>query len=636
MKRSRFSLGPTVSPSLLFISVALNPHRVIGNATAAERLHKAAFALPFHLRPLTTMKVLRSNGSATAPRKSYSYSFFPSLNLWAPTAKALVVFLCVARPYHQGGTEALPFRGRSHTQTAATEADANESSNDAAAASVAQGGSPISITVQWWNQQADLTGHGGRPQNRRNAVVEQFLGGGGKGGDDDNADYDGKASLAMLHDVRSQARNLTDFLVATRRDLHRHPELMYQEERTSHVVQRHLAEMGIAFTTGWARNAHPHVHPGPGGYGVVADIGTGSEPCVLLRADMDALPIDERTEGVDDFRSLSAHRMHACGHDAHTTMLLGAAAILKQMEDSIPGTVRLVFQPAEEGGAGAKRMREEGVLEQWPIPAHAFGMHVWPTLPSGVIASRPGPLLAACERFEILVSGVGGHAAMPHLTVDPIVAASAIVMNLQTIVSRTVSPLESGVCSITKFEAGDAYNVIPAAAVLRGTVRALSTEALLLLRDRVQRIVDSTAAAHGCNVTIQYSPDYYPPTVNDPDLYDTFSQQVAGLVSVEGVARDTEPTMGAEDFGFFAESVPSTFFFLGSGSGINPPTNYGLHHPHFAVDESVLSRGVELHVNLALRALRKLSRESLHQRPHLANDSDPSPKSATASAVRAS
>lgn len=200
---------------------------------------------------------------------------------------------------------------------------------------------------------------------------------------------------------------------------------------------------------------------------------------------------------------------------------------------------------------------------------------------------------------------------MPHLTNDPIVAASAIIMNLQTVVSRTMSPLDSGVVSVTKIEAGDAFNVIPASALLRGTIRALSTETLMSLRDRVHHIMESTAAVHGCNVTITYSPDFYPPTVNDPELYETFSRDVAAMVSEEGYTRDTEPTMGGEDFSFVAEQVPSTFFLLGQGSGQNPPTNYGLHHPHFALDESVMPRGVELHVNLALRALKRLHEKGL-------------------------
>jgi amidohydrolase len=232
-----------------------------------------------------------------------------------------------------------------------------------------------------------------------------------------------------------------------------------------------------------------------------------------------------------------------------------------------------------------------------------------PRLPSGSIASRPGPLLAACERFEILIAGVGGHAAMPHLTVDPIVTASSIIMNLQTLVSRTLSPLESGVCSITKMEAGEAFNIIPASALLRGTIRALSLDTLLSLRDRVHHVVTTTAAVHGCNVTITYSPEYYPPTVNDPVLFEEFSKEVGGLLSEEGYLRDIEPTMGAEDFSFVAETIPSTFFLLGQGSGQDPPTNYGLHHPHFALDESVMTRGVELHTNLAIRALKKLSDE---------------------------
>jgi amidohydrolase len=199
---------------------------------------------------------------------------------------------------------------------------------------------------------------------------------------------------------------------------------------------------------------------------------------------------------------------------------------------------------------------------------------------------------------------------MPHLTVDPIVTSSALIMNLQTLVSRNLSPLESGVCSITKFESGEAFNIIPASALLRGTIRALSTETLMTLRDRVEHVVNTTADVYGCNVTITYSPDFYPPTVNDPYLYETFSKDVGALVSDSGTVMDIEPTMGAEDFSFVAENVPSTFFLLGQGSGKSPDTNYGLHHPHFALDETVLPQGVELHVNLALRALRKLANES--------------------------
>ena len=439
---------------------------------------------------------------------------------------------------------------------------------------------------------------------RRNEIVENFFA--------DIASETCKtnstvASEDLTQDIRARANGIYDFLVHSRRFLHKHPELMYQEEISSAWVQKVLSDLDIKFTKGWAVNSHPDIIKGPGGYGVVADIGTGEPPCVLLRADMDALPIFERTEGVDSFKSRTDGKMHACGHDGHTTMLLGAATLLKSMEDSINGTVRLMFQPAEEGGAGGKRMREEGVLTMHPKVDLAFGQHLWPTIPSGKVAAKPGALLAAAEMFEVLVSGVGGHAAMPHLTVDPIVTASSIVMNLQTIVARKMSPLESGVISVTKFEAGDAFNVIPHAAVLRGTIRALSTETLLSLRDRFQHMVETTAAVHGCNVTIEYSTDFYPPTVNDPKLFETFSKDVATLVAEDQILTDVEPTMGGEDFSFLAEEVPSTFFLLGQGSGKSPDTSYGLHHPHFAMDESVLPKGVELLVNVALRALHKLA-----------------------------
>ncbi|KAG7359671.1 peptidase M20D amidohydrolase family protein [Nitzschia inconspicua] len=449
--------------------------------------------------------------------------------------------------------------------------------------------------------------HSSQPGSRRNAVVDSFFAETSPSTATSNSSV---TSLQLSNMIKQKANEISDFLVYSRRSLHQHPELMYQEQATSAYVQSVLRELDIPFTTGWGVNTVPHRIDGPGGYGVVADIGTGQQPCVLLRADMDALPIVERTEGVDEFKSRNKGKMHACGHDGHTTMLLGAATLLKSMEDSINGTVRLVFQPAEEGGAGAKRMREEGVLTMEPKPQQAFAQHLWPTIPSGTIASRPGPILAAAERFEILVAGVGGHAAMPHLTVDPIVVASSMVMNLQTLVSRNLSPLESGVCSITKFEAGDAFNVIPHSAVLRGTIRALSMDTLLLLQKRVQHVVETTAAVHGANVTITYSPDFYPPTINDPELFNSFSKDVAGLVADNGQLSDIEPTMGAEDFSFIAESVPSTFFLLGQGSGKAPDTSYGLHHPHFALDESVLPRGVQLHVNVALRALHKLANES--------------------------
>lgn len=435
------------------------------------------------------------------------------------------------------------------------------------------------------------------------AVVESFF---------ESSD---SGSLQETLHALSNADGMHDFLQSTRRSLHRHPEVMYELPFTSNTIAGILDELDIAYTRGWSKNTHPEVYEGQGGYGIVADIGSKSseEPCIILRADMDALPILEAVKGIDGFKSMKDGQMHACVHDGHTTMLLGAAALLKKIESQIVGTVRLVFQPAEEGGAGMKRMVEEGVHLMEPKAQLGFGMHVWPTLPTGIVASRPGALMAAAEMFQITLTGKGGHAAMPHQTVDPIVAAASLISSLQTIVSRTLSPLESGVISVTAISAGDAFNVIPGDAVLKGTIRALSTETLLSLRDKVQAMVESTALLHGCNSTITYSPDYYPPTFNDAELFE-WTKDIGALISRDGKLRDVEPTMGGEDFSFLAEVIPTTFFFIGQGTGGDethhiPRTDFGLHHPSFALDEDVLPIGVELHANLALRSLKRLAEE---------------------------
>ena len=236
------------------------------------------------------------------------------------------------------------------------------------------------------------------------------------------------------------------------------------------------------------------------------------------------------------------------------------------------------------------------------------------SLPTGSIATRSGALMAAAEMFEIVIHGKGGHAAMPHLTIDPIVASSFFVSSLQSIVSRTISPLESGVISVTQITAGDAFNVIPASATIRGTIRALSTEMLMSLRDKLEHMLESTDSMYGCNSTIVYSPDFYPPTVNDAELVN-WSKDIGAMVSREGTMRDIVPTMGGEDFAFLAQAIPSVFFFIGQGSGGDeqyhiPRTDYGLHHPSFSLDEDVLPIGVELHANLALRSLKSLSEQS--------------------------
>uniref|UniRef100_A0A7S2SSC7 Peptidase M20 dimerisation domain-containing protein n=1 Tax=Rhizochromulina marina TaxID=1034831 RepID=A0A7S2SSC7_9STRA len=422
---------------------------------------------------------------------------------------------------------------------------------------------------------------------------------------------------------RAAAPESRDFIVGLRRKLHENPELMYQEMETSATVQAALTELGVRFSTGWGRNTRQDRIPGQGGTGVVAEIGPGgrdSGPCVALRADMDALPVEEHTSV--PFKSKKQGLMHACGHDGHTAMLLGAARVLKEVEASGDwthgGTVRLIFQPAEEGGAGAKRMCEEGVLDQEPKVQRCFGFHLWPTLGVGEIGGRPGTLLSSSDKFDLVITGKGGHAAMPHLAVDPVVTSSLIITAAQTLISRETSPLESSVVSFTKVEAGDAYNVIPNEVRLRGTLRSTTEEGLTRLRQRLLELVNHTCQAHYCELTEhQFAADYYPPTVNDPSLWSDFVEPVAGVASSSGRITEVPPTMGGEDFSFFAARVPSAFLLLGQGdvaaaeasTGASTPidTTHSLHHPCFAINEDVLVTGAALHSHLALQSLKSLT-----------------------------
>ncbi len=408
------------------------------------------------------------------------------------------------------------------------------------------------------------------------------------------------------------AQSSHDQLILLRQLLHRNPELMYQEAMTSEIIKSFLTKHNIKYTSSWGKNTRQSRIPGEGGHGVVATIGTGNPPCLLLRADIDALPILEvPNPSTEAFKSRNHGEMHACGHDGHTSMLLVAASELQKLSDQglVNGTIRVMFQPAEEGGAGGKRMREEGVLEMEPVVERAFGMHLWPTLPSGAVGGRAGVMLAACDRFVVEISGVGGHAAMPHLVQDPILAMSGVIQGFQSIVSRRTSPLDAAVVSVTKVDGGSAFNVIPELVEVWGTIRSLSTEGLLELKADVEVTAKRSAAAYGCNVTVTWSPDFYPATVNDPDLWESFASGVGASVADGGRITNIDPTMGAEDFSFVAEAVPSAFFLLGQGSGKDPVTSYGLHHPQFSIDEDVLVKGVELHMRLAMEGLADLWRE---------------------------
>ncbi len=385
------------------------------------------------------------------------------------------------------------------------------------------------------------------------------------------------------------AQDIDEWIINLRRTIHRKPELMYEELETSRLVQSTLTELGIPFEANIAET------------GVLATVGNGNGPCVALRADMDALPIHEQADV--DFRSEVDGKMHACGHDCHTAMLLGAAKLLKPHEDKINGTVKLVFQPAEEGGAGGKRMREHGILKN-PDVQRIFGLHVWPMVPTGTITSRKGTFLAATAGLDIKVTGRGGHAAMPHMAIDPITTSAKIINELQTIVSRETDPLEPLVISVTAIHAGDAFNVIPPDAQMKGTIRALTMEQMAWAKQRVTDIAEGIAAANQCQANVSFPGAGYPPTVNDADCW-----RVAGEIWEQqhgaGTAIESAPVMGGEDFSFYVEHVPGCFVGLGIQNEAKGCT-YSVHHPMFKVDEDALPVGSAMHAAFAFTSLKQL------------------------------
>jgi IAA-amino acid hydrolase len=390
--------------------------------------------------------------------------------------------------------------------------------------------------------------------------------------------------------VLASAAKLNDWIVAIRRELHQYPELMYEEVKTSAVVRRTLDELKIPYRYPVATT------------GVVATIGNGNGPCVALRADMDALPIHEEVDVA--FRSKIDGKMHACGHDCHTAMLLGAARLLKERESEVHGTVKLFFQPAEEGGAGGDRMCKEGALEN-PDVQRIFGIHVWPFLPAGAVGSRAGVFLAAAGVLEITVTGKGGHAAMPHVTFDPVVASAKIICELQTIVSREVDPLEPAVISVTTVHGGDAHNVIPQSVKLAGTVRSLTLAGLRFLQQRVREVATQVAAANRCEARVEFPGNDYPPVLNDETCWHS-ARAMAGEMLGEKAVLELPPVMGGEDFAFFTQRVPGCFVVLGVKHDDDRPV-YSVHHPLFSVNERALPVGAALHASYALRSLAELS-----------------------------
>ncbi|MDY7546441.1 M20 aminoacylase family protein [Glaciimonas sp. CA11.2] len=375
---------------------------------------------------------------------------------------------------------------------------------------------------------------------------------------------------------------------AIRRDLHAHPELCYKEQRTADVVAEKLTE--------W----HIPVIRGMGITGVVGVLKKGNgERAIGLRADMDALPVQE----LNTFAHASQHegKMHACGHDGHTAMLLGAARHLS-LHGDFDGTVYLIFQPAEEGGAGAQRMIDDGLFVQCPMEA-VFGMHNWPGMPAGKFGVTPGPMMASSNEFEVIIKGKGSHAAQPHKSVDPVMIAVQIAQSWQTIVARNVNPNDSAVLSITQIHSGSATNVIPDEATLIGTVRTFSVDVLDLIEERMRDIAHHTGAAFGAEVDFRFHRNY-PPLVNHPTETAFAVSVMQSMSGADNVNATVEPTMGAEDFAFMLQSKPGCYVFLGNGSGDHRDGGHGLgpcnlHNASYDFNDELLPIGASYWVNLA-------------------------------------
>jgi amidohydrolase len=387
-----------------------------------------------------------------------------------------------------------------------------------------------------------------------------------------------------LDDIRAFHDDMTTW----RRDFHAHPEIGFEEERTSAAVAAKLAEFGC------------EVHRGVGRTGVVGVLRAGNAPhSIGLRADMDALPIAEANN--ISYRSRHDGRMHACGHDGHTTMLLGAAKYLAETRN-FDGTVNFIFQPAEEGLGGAKAMIEDDLFGRFPCD-FVYGMHNMPGHPVGTFAIRPGAMMAAGAFFDIMIEGKGSHGARPEDGVDPVVIAAQITMALQTIVSRNVEPIEPAVVSVTQIHAGAAYNVVPDTAIMRGTARAFSREVMALIESNMRRTAENIASAFGARARLDFR-ELFAPLVNEPQETQLFAEVVADLVGDSNVDRKRTRVLGSEDFSFMLEACPGAYINLGNGTEGSHAAP--LHNPHYDFNDAVLPFGAAAYAALVERKLARM------------------------------
>ena len=374
---------------------------------------------------------------------------------------------------------------------------------------------------------------------------------------------------------------LKNTIIKTRRDIHKHPELSFKEFRTSKLVADKLESYGM------------QVERNIGKTGVVGTLsGNKQGKTIALRADMDALPIQET--GNISYKSINDGVMHACGHDAHVAMLLGAAEALSSMKDEINGIVKFIFQPAEEGYGGAKFMIEDGALDNVD---EIYGLHVWNYQQSGTVGVQSGPVMAAADMFTIKIKGIGGHGATPQGTIDCVVVASHLIQALQTIVSRNTNPLESTVVTIGQINGGYNFNIIADEIILKGTTRAYTLENKKLIKEKMKTIISGIEKTFGAKIKLQYK-DGYPPVINNVKTTDKLAE-AARMVVGENVIKPYL-SMGGEDFSYFANEIPGCFFFLGSAPKDREPMSTPQHCSHFDIDEDVLTIGSSIFVELGL------------------------------------